>query len=250
MLHPSSILNEDICQLGWEVMWRYMQTVLGDASVRKRETGWKARLRARYRPAEEKGLWGYQTQQDSFVPLCYPSHQLPLPPPAWIRFSKQWRWGHLDLWVIEGEWAALSSTSAKNTSHTVTALQVGGKWLFPSMSKPKNNHQRHDLLESTRTSFPSFTMTTAKTKKTSRYLRTPPSEFHEDVKTLQDGTKKPKEAKDAMWHVGRLLIRPAIISAGSFICKRSCANLWQSYQTHFTVFSLSRSVSLSLSLES
>lgn len=94
-------------------------------------------------------------------------------------------------------------------------------------------------------------MTTAKTKKqASRYLRTPLSEFHEDVKTLQDGTKKPKEAKDATWHVGRLLIRPAIISAGSFICKRSCANLWQSYQTHFTVFSLSRSVSLSLSLES
>lgn len=121
--------------------------------------------------------------------------------------------------------------------------------MFPSMSKPKNNHQRRDLLESTRTSFPSLAMTTAKTKKQlSRYLWTSPSEFHEDVKTLQNGSKKPKEAKDATWHVGRLLIRPAIISTGSFICKRSCVNLWQSYQTHFTVFSLSRSVSLSLSL--
>lgn len=78
-----------------------------------------------------------QTQQDSFVPLSS-AHLPPTPPPpAWIRFSKQWCRGHLDLWVIEGEWAALSSTSAKNTSHAVTVLQVGGKWLFPSMSKPK-----------------------------------------------------------------------------------------------------------------
>lgn len=128
------------------------------------ETGWKPRLGARYRPAEEKGLWGVSDTTRQLRPTLLPLSSAPLPPPAWIRFSKQWCRGHLDLWVIEGEWAALSSTSAKNTSHAVTALQVGGKWLFPSMSKPKNNHQRRDLLESTRTSFPSLTMTTAKTK--------------------------------------------------------------------------------------
>lgn len=120
--------------------------------------------------------------------------------------------------------------------------------MFPSMSKPKNNHQRHDLLESTRTSFPSLAMTTAKTKskRVNIFGHRRSVEFHENVKTLQDGTKKPKEEKDATWHVGRLLIRPAIISAGSFICKRTRVNLWQSYQTHFTVFSLSRSLFVSL----
>lgn len=45
--------------------------------------------------------------------------------PAWSRLSKQWCRGQQDCWVIEGEWAALSSTSAKNTSHTVTGHQVG-----------------------------------------------------------------------------------------------------------------------------
>lgn len=117
------------------------------------------------------------------------------------------------------------------------------------MSKPKNNHQRRDLLESTRTSFPSLAMTTAKTKsKQVDIFRDRRQSFTRTLKHCKTEQKKPKEAKDATWHVGRLLIRPAIISAGSFICKRTRVNLWQSYQTHFTVFSLSRSVSLSLSL--
>lgn len=38
--------------------------------------------------------------------------------------SKQRCRGHQDCWVIELVWAALSSTSAKNTSHTVTGHRV------------------------------------------------------------------------------------------------------------------------------
>lgn len=46
-----------------------------------------------------------------------------IPPP--LHLSKQRRRGHQDCWVIEPARAALSSTSAKNTSPTVTGHQAG-----------------------------------------------------------------------------------------------------------------------------
>lgn len=68
--------------------------------------------------------------------------------PLWFRLSKQRCRGHQDCRVIEPAWAALSSTSAKNTSPTVTGHQVGendcshcpstghSHQPWPSLSKP------------------------------------------------------------------------------------------------------------------
>lgn len=72
---------------------------------------------------------GVRQEGDSLVPVRYPSHQRSL----WDLFhlSKQWCRGHQDWLVIEGQWATLSATQAKNTSPTVTGHKVGGKLLFP-----------------------------------------------------------------------------------------------------------------------
>lgn len=63
-------------------------------------------------------------------------------------------------------------------------------------------------------------------------------------------TRYPQQHKDVPWNVERLLIGPAIISAGSLICKRSWVNLQQYYQTHFTVLSVALSPSPSPELSS
>ncbi len=143
---------KDICRRFWEIyLWE------------ESDGGRKPRLRARYRPAEEKGLWGVSDTTRQLRPTPLALSSAPLLSPAWIRFSKQWCWGHLDLWVIEGEWAACQARRLK-IHRTLSPRSKWGENYVPSMSKPKNNHQRRDLLESTRTSFPSLAMTTAKTK--------------------------------------------------------------------------------------
>ncbi len=155
--------------------WRLPDRLRGHAKIyaddferyicgKERDGGWKPRLGARYRPAEEKGLWEVSDTTRQLRPTPLALSSAPPPLSSLIRFSKQWCRGHLDLWVIEESGPPCQARRLKIHRTLSPALQVGGKWLFPSMSKPKNNHQRRDLLESTRTSFPSLAMTTAKTK--------------------------------------------------------------------------------------